>query len=270
MPITPSWYFKGRKCCKCGSDKTYIDGQTPKWRSCTCRKKSCTKWLCYWCFYDIQRSIHRKIKESRLKCRICGTTKTTTAWRKYVDDKGRWDGKSYMCNKCGCKKWYDDTIKPMRKCRTENIDFSKLEDLGEKDKGRAIEDVVAEVLGLENQNVVSDDFSSPFDLTIHVTHGEIQVKARALDVYNNRRKFELKTSRDYDTLVLVGMDEHWKIIEKVWIIPNEEVIEEMTINIPILGDPRYDKFEVSAIPYNNVLQENINNSKNGSEKKETN
>ena len=81
---------------------------------------------------------------------------------------------------------------PMRKCRTKDIDFNILKELNEKDKGRVIEDIVAEVLCLKNLNVVS----SPSDLTIHKKYGESQVKARSLDTENNRWKFNLNLEID--------------------------------------------------------------------------
>lgn len=54
----------------------------------------------------------------------------------------------------------------MRKCRYEDIYLKNFDDLNEKEKGRVIEDVIAEGLGVENQNVVSDDYNSPVDLRL--------------------------------------------------------------------------------------------------------
>ena len=156
MPATPSWYFKGRKCCRCGSDTTFMDGGTsPKWRGCKCGNKDCSKWLCYDCFYEIGRSGRRKIKEDRLKnikCRECGSCETYDGyWIRYKDKSDTWDEKSYVCSRCNSKKWYAETIGPMRKCRSENIYLKKFEDLSEREKGKIVEDVMAEEFGLETK-----------------------------------------------------------------------------------------------------------------------
>jgi hypothetical protein len=42
--------------------------------------------------------------------------------------------------------------------------LKNFDDLNEKEKGRIIEDVMADGLGVENQNVISDDYNSPVDL----------------------------------------------------------------------------------------------------------
>lgn len=119
--------------------------------------------MCYDCFNKDQRVVHKKIKDSRSRCYV--NTLVDDRY-KYYDDKGNWDGKSYLCKKCGSHKWYMDTIAPMRKCRTKDIDFNILKELNEKDKGRVIEDIVAEVLCLKNLNVVSDNYNSPSDSAI--------------------------------------------------------------------------------------------------------
>lgn len=279
MPKTPSWYFKGRKCCKCGSDKTHMDGGiSPKWRSCMCNKEDCTKWLCYWCFYEIQKIKRHNEKEERLKnikCYICGSDNTyNNWWIKYKDNKGIWDQKSYVCNKCYGREWYDSTIGPMRKCRHEDIYLKNFDDLNEKEKGRVIEDVMAEGLGVENQNVVSDDYNSPVDLTHHEERGSIQVKSRALDI-DNRWKFDFENIDNYDTLCLVGLNRSFRTIEEAWMIPTDELVKMLDNkikreSISIYKDrfSEYNEFKIDHKPYNDILQKRINESENIGKKRE--
>lgn len=260
MPATPAWFFKGRKCCRCGSDKTHLDGGvSPKWRSCKCGKQDCTKWLCLNCFYDIGKSERRRIKDERIKntkCCKCGSNKTYgDYWIKLRNDKGNWDEKSYICKTCHNEKFYAETIGRMRKCRSEDIYIKKFEDLSEREKGKIVEDVVAEELGLENQNVVSDNYNYPYDLTYHEEYGNIQVKARALDI-NNRWKCEFRYIHSYDTLCVVCVDSHWKTIERVLMIPTDELektlnneIERESISIYKDKFSEYNMFRTDHIPY---------------------
>lgn len=261
MPATPFWYFKGRKCCRCGSDKTHLEGGTsPKWRSCKCGKQDCTKWLCYDCFNETQRIKHGEENEKRLKkikCCKCGSDNTyRNWWVKYKDNKGNWDRKSYICKTCYNEKWYAETIGPMRKCRSEDIYSKKFEDLSEREKGKIIEDVVAEELGIENQNVVTDNYNCPCDLTYHEKYGNIQVKARAFVILENRQKFEFRNIHTYDTLCIVGVDKNWKNIEYVLMIPTDELVkmlnnevEKESISIYKDKFSAYNEFRIDHMPY---------------------
>lgn len=43
--------YKGVKCCKCGSTKTYMKSpEEPFWRTCECGKKDCTEHICDSCY----------------------------------------------------------------------------------------------------------------------------------------------------------------------------------------------------------------------------
>ncbi len=275
MPITPPWYFKGRKCCRCGSDKTHLDGGTsPKWRSCKCGKNDCTKWLCLSCFYEIGKIERRKATEDRLKnikCCECGSNKTyCDYWIKLKDNKGRWDGKSYICKTCHNKKYYSETIGPMRKCRSEDIYLKKFIDLSEREKGKLIEDVVAEELGIQNQNVVSDNYNCQCDLTYHEGHGNIQVKARAFVILENRHKFEFRNIHTYDTLCIVGVDSDWKNIEYVLMIPTDELenmlnndVEKESISIFKDKFSAYNEFRIDHVSYDKKFKKILEKFKEG-------
>jgi hypothetical protein len=151
--------------------------------------------------------------------------------------------------------WYAEMRGPMRKCRSEDIYLKRFGDLSEREKGKIIEDVVAEELGLENQNVVSDNYNCPCDLTYHKEYGNIQVKARALDI-SNRCKFEFRNIHTYDTLCLVCVGRYWKVVEYVLMIPTDELtnmlnneVEKESISIYKDRFSQYNDFKVDHIPY---------------------
>lgn len=189
---------KYKKCCKCGSNETYI-------------------------------------RPSGYPC-----------WFMDYNDKGDWTGK-YVCHKCYHRydnNSTDNLIKSMRKCRNKGI--SKYSNTG---KGFIGEQIVANVRGLKNCNIEKDDFNFKFDLH-DPEYGRVQVKTHVL----NREGWSFSNIKleNYDTIILLCMDEYRKNIERVYIIPSVCVVGPTGITIvkyPSRGF-RYEKFRVDERPYN--------------------
>lgn len=62
---------------------------------------------------------YRISKSKRIKCCICGINKTNWNWRRYYDEKGCWDRKSYICKTCYTKDYHkkEDKNRYIRKYR---------------------------------------------------------------------------------------------------------------------------------------------------------
>lgn len=73
MTRKPSGYFKGRKCCICGSDRTYINcSDTPVWSRCRCNRKDCTKFICHSCEHKrYEKESHNSLTNRRKRAQDC-------------------------------------------------------------------------------------------------------------------------------------------------------------------------------------------------------
>lgn len=167
----------------------------------------------------------RWVDYSVRKCCKCGSD-STSYWRRYYDEKGNWDRKSYICNKCYTKiqndlpNSYNNARKIVCNCRTGHyIDDDRY-------KGRICENVVAIILELKNYNDILDNYNAPFDLSTHHLYGRISVKGRALngrDMWEiTFRDSEMKTD-NFDTLIFLCIDKGWKNIDRVYIIPRSYI-----------------------------------------------
>lgn len=177
------------------------------------------------------------------------------AFREY-DKCGKKTGK-WLCKSCWDKDPMSDNtrnlVKSMARCRI--IGFDK-----NYSKYRTImsEAVVAKFLRCEYTNIEMDDFNHRIDLRDKML-GCIDVKAVSPD---DRDYFGFRTRRkcDCDTYVCLGMDETWKNVEAVYIVPNNEEI----IGISMIKVARYkkfgsiyDRYEVDPKPYNDIYHDLI-------------
>lgn len=245
--------FKGRKCRKCGNDKTKMEYHNPKWYKYYDEKGYWNGgYICYDCYWEIGE---RKNIDERT-CNICegGTyidRNGIPIWRKNRDEKGNWDGHSFLCTICYERfnpNSKNNLLKSVALCRNEEISIS-----GKKDKGRIGEDIVSITLGLKNQNDISNNYNSPFDLFFHPKYGKIGVKIRG-QLYNYEWNFsDINSDGDYDTILLLCMDNNkpWKNVDRVYAIPIEAINVKC---ISIYKNPSrrawYDEFRIDEKPYN--------------------
>lgn len=255
------------KCRICGGDKTCIlsDGR-PIWIKDKNVKKEWTgKFICYWCNYQKERICH-KCKASNVRI-----------YRHY-DSNGYWTGKfsCYNCHiglinvRCGsCNKYinrsyYEElnsggnptgrTIcgtcipKISADCRNKNLDPDVPTGIG-----YMTEMLVAKFLGIKTCFDAANNFNyTTFDIYDHEDFGKIDVKGASFT--NNGWYFRINKNRKCDFFFCVGYDKHRKNIEKVYIIPNEEYVNnkvQLYINI---NDTDYEFFREDPKPWNDLFR----------------
>lgn len=236
---------KDRKCCNCENDNSYIGNVAPRWRGHKCNKDCCTGYLCYYCYNDIEREKTAIIANERHICYICRVNKTIN-WHKYKDGKGDWNGKSYMCHEC-----YRDITILLKKGECPIDSTTGI--------GLIIESVIAKVRKIKNYNIEIDNFGSPFDLFLDSEFKIIQVKSRTLK--NGRWRLGYCGDADFDTLFFVCLDKDRKNIERIYVIPWEDVVK--TTNIEIVKNPSrctwYDNvnnaYRIDESPYNDTYHD---------------
>lgn len=228
-------YWVGRVCHRCGNSNTCNNfGGNPLWYRYIDEKDSWDgrSYLCCKCYTHIRR--HGFSEKPEKICCECGSRDTYvyndySAWHNHKCDKKCCT--KYLCHKCYTRNYQkndpysqNNIMKRILPCRTENIYVKSFDRLSDNDKGRIGEDIVAITLGLENQNDKSNNYCSPFDLTIHPKYGRIQVKIRSLNVIENFWDFNVGIG-EFDTLFVVCMDHYrpWKIVERVYAIPYDNV-----------------------------------------------
>lgn len=260
--------LKNKKCVKCGSIETYIN---PEGYDLWARfYDNVGKWdgksyLCNLCSQRVKQELVsreiKRIKEKRLierKCVLCECAKTIR-WYKYYEDK-KWLGR-YLCKKCYMKNYnaeyncHNNIKKSLRNCRICDIDLSKFETFTENEKGRIGEDIVAETLNLENQNIISDNYTAPFDLVD--SHGiRFQIKISTFDNVNRNWDFTIGYEHKFDILIILCMDKErpWKDVKRVYVIPEKcnELYGKRYISIFEGIESKWERYRVDEEPYNDA------------------
>lgn len=256
-------------CCKCQDDVTdskkcmrYYD-EKGNWdgESYLCNK--CYKRTYYSPTYE-ERQKYRDEKFKNRVCYICGSKDTyvgnsgTPAWSKYIDKRGKWDKKSYICKKCNRKKILEieridpdshyNFMKSNSKYRMKGFDIDN-----SRDRFIIFEAVVCKVHGITDLNIDMDNFNLPIDVE-HEKYRTIDVKWGSPDGgddwgFHTRRKWNC------DHYFCMGVDENWKNVEVVLIVPNEgwiTDISQITIARYPIQTSKYDRFKVDPKPYNDA------------------
>lgn len=260
---------KGRKCHICKSDNTYIspDGY-PGWYKDYDNKGNFTgEYLCHMCHLEIEKEKNKKIRELRLKkrvCCICGNNDThisnsgTYQWLKYRNEKGDWDGKSYMCYWCWGKNYQRNNpdsqhniLRSISNCRTGeyNVDNTNL-------KGLIGELIITRVHKAKNANIDDDNFKSKFDLIDDYKYGIVQVKTRSLYLKKYEWYYDIGIDSEFDTLFLVCMDENepWNKVSRIYAIPNKELFGKTSVTISLNGI-KWEEFRINEKLYDSTYQD---------------
>lgn len=266
---------RARVCVVCGSNKSSgswgriinDDGNwTGEWRCNKCRSR----------YYNNLPDSHNNVKkimaginkEKYLRerdkriCIICGTDKMFQSC-KYYDKNGVWDGKSWLCKICymedynrNSPKGYDNTLKPLMNCRTKIIDLSRFDNISDKEKGTIIEEIVCRTIKVGNRNIGDNNFGSETDTYRHPIYGYVEIKGRTLRI-DKKWDFGGIQNKKSDTLIIVCMDrnEPWKNVDRVYIIPMDELFD--ITGITIYKDTRlivskWEKFRIDEGPFNDT------------------
>lgn len=174
-------------------------------------------------------------------------------FREY-DKKGNWNG-NWNCPDCYQK--YDPNSshnidKERRDFRNDNLNQNS-----PTGKGYICEQITCIARGIKNLNIEKDNFNVPIDHSIDPEYGIVQSKCA---IYNSiYRMWKLHTEneqeKDFDYLFIYCMSKDMKNIERVYIIPWEEVIKRKSISIvknPSKGIQWYEKYRVDEKPYNDI------------------
>lgn len=146
---------------------------------------------------------------------------------KDYDEEGNWDGKSYLCWSCYMKKYNKDR-NARANWRTGNL--SRYSPSG---KGFIGAQIVAKTYGIYDCNIIMDNFNFYIDLSKHSEYGYVEVKTATLNIERGNWKFALKMWKQFDTLILVCMDQYepWKNVKRVYAIPCEYVMNQIGVTI---------------------------------------
>lgn len=264
---------EGRKCVKCGNTETYVtkhgyecwakyydrDGEWDKksymCNSCSQRAKQEAR------TYEINC-----IKSYRLKERKCVKCENIDVqhWYAYYDENGN-KTNMFMCKNCYMKDYnkktdsYNSIRKTVCNCRLNtDIDLSKFDEFNDRIKGRIGEDIVSYTLEIDNQNSVSDNYNSLYDLVYHNKYGKIEVKTASFGIHNTSWDSTLDIEHNFDTLVILCMDNEkpWRHVKMVYIIPEDcsELYGQRYISIykNPSRESKWDKFRVDEKPYNDT------------------
>lgn len=220
---------------------------------------------------QIKMAIHENVKRYRdygirrcCKCEDNETNKNydgTPHW--YYCSCGKSDCTGYLCNKCKMKFYHNmpdshkNLRKIMQKCR---INISTDSDTG---KGIIIEAIIAKVRNLKLVCIEEDNLDAKLDLFPDFEYGTIQAKGRRLThdrLNGDLWMFDTHGVEVCDTVFLFCMNDTWKHIERIYIIPSEYIVHVTGITIyknPSRGD-KYEEYRMKDIkPYIDVYRDLI-------------
>lgn len=171
---------------------------------------------------------------------------------KYFDEKEDWDGKSWICNSCYMKDYNKD--------RNDNADWrtGNLSRYSPSGKGFIGAQIIARTLGIDDCNIIMDNFNFYIDLGKHSEYGYIEVKTATLDIECGEWTFALKLWKQFDTLILICMDQYepWKNVKKVYAIPYEHVMNNKGITITDITSKysrlKWESFKIDEKPFNDT------------------
>lgn len=194
------------------------------------------------------------------KCCKCGQDLVLGNFNgRYYDDKGIWDRKSWLCNKCRCKDFNDKTRKPLMKSRTGRLSIDSSTGIGLIGEG-----VFIKVRGAKNCNILKDNLDLEYDC-FDDKYGKTQIKTRGMVLVCRINRSEYRwcfsniRSENYDTIVLFCIDKFRKKIDKIYIIPSEYVNGvSITIYERLLSrSSRWEEFRLHDISAYNDAYQNI-------------
>lgn len=196
-------------------------------------------------FYRIHRFKGRK-------CRKCGNDISDPSrdnhGTRYLDDKGNWDGKSWLCNCCYMKDYNKD--------RNDNADWrtGNLSRYSPSGKGFIGAQIVARTLGVDDCNIIMDNFNFYIDLGKHSKYGYIEVKTATLDIECGEWSFILNLWKQ----ILVCMDQYepWKNVKKLYAISYGYVINNKGITITDITSKysklKWERFKIDEKPFDDT------------------
>lgn len=270
MPRRYPGYFNGRKCCVCGSDKTFIKNTgSPLWFN---EKTGVNngRFVCYDCHHGI-------IRYEKRVCRICGSKDTyikpdgTPLWYRYYDNKGDWDRKSFLCDKCGIRhdpNSYYNLRKYMAMCRTGNLD--KDIEVGIGTLGECVVANVLKIRDCKNCDILDSNFNSHKPCDLIYESKRIEVKSPSF--INNYWQAYIGSAHHFDRLFILCFSIDRIHINRVYIVPLSEnklsgedsiyVYEDFSILSKISKYEWIENYRVDEQIYDNMYNFILSNLRN--------
>lgn len=251
------------RCIFCGSTKTtrWIkhhndkggwDRKSYKCNACYRRiKKFGTPYI-----EDIKKERFKKYEVR--KCCRCGSNKTYTnsrhipGWIKDRDDNGDWT-LEWICGLCYGNDYQKNNPNSQHNLRKDvaNIRTGNSNIDGSHYKGLVGELTVCKTLGAKNRNIEDNNFRSYVDTFYHEKYGEIQIKTKCHNPDYNHWAVNVTGDSRFDTAIILCMDNDMKNIERVYVIPHDEIGSGITIT---RCGKKWEKFRIDETPFRNTYQ----------------
>lgn len=217
------------------------------------------RWLCNKCYLKDYFKIGNRdiIYYNRTNtCDECGDKLIPGKACREYNKEGNWTGR-WLCKICyyniDYKDRYDsqnNVIKRIRDFRIGNLDPNS-----ETGKGYIFQQITCKARKIEDLNIKDDNFHSPIDHSRDSELGIIQTKGA---VYNPISKiwslsFQTEQGKEFDYLIVYCMSRDMKNVERVYIIPIEEIDKRIGLTIyknSITG--WYNKYRVDEKLYNDA------------------
>lgn len=263
----PKINSKNARCHLCGTTETskwlrYYD-KKGNWDGKSLLCNTCYKKTRYTLpnGYDDEYKRYKQKKYENMTCCLCGNTDTyvyqgAPRWSRHIEENGYWDGKSYMCSYCDGKKKQErsDSQNSARKS-VSNWRIGELGIYTQNGKGIIGEMIVARVRKVEIVAIKMDGLRNKIDIVDDPEFGIIQVKTKTLK--NGKWSVGNYVNEEiFDHLVLICMDEYWKIVERIYVIPRRELIDRT--GIAIVKNPSrptwYSCYKIDETCYNDAYQ----------------
>lgn len=171
--------------------------------------------------------------------------------REYNTD-GSLTGK-WLCGECGT----NDLQKKLADSRTGNLN-----PYSSKAKGDILEEVTCKVHGVKNLNIEDNNFTSSLDHSRDPKYGILQTKGAIYDP--NRKSWHNRVNnehgKDFDNIIFYCISRNMKNIDRIYIIPWEEIY--IRKNIEIIEEPSkggwYEEYRIDEKPYNDAYHKILN------------
>lgn len=192
-------------------------------------------------------------------------------------NKQKWTGR-YLCINCWRKIYYKhiekenqhsfyNVMKRMKDSRINNLDPNS-----SHGKGYIYEQITARTRNIKNLNVEEDNFNFPID-HIDPEYGILQSKGTTYNILEKRWNtcWINEQKKEFDNLILYCLSKDGKNVERVYIIPNKEVLLRTGLTIVKYPTKKrfieqwYEKYRVDEKPYNDVYHKILDEINNGND-----
>lgn len=210
---------------------------------------------------------HKKTNFTNVECCKCGKKNLNSKIALRERKRGDWTG-NWLCKSCYSKDYEknnpnsrNNLIKSLYDSRTRNLDPNS-----NKAKGDVSQLITCRNFNVKDLNIENDNFHTPIDHSEHPLLGILQSKGSTLLMrYIGSIKYEYwsfciinEVDKNFDYLVVYCFSDDRKNIERVYIIPQEEIIKRSSFIIYNNDHSHwYDKYRTDEKSYNKIYH-NIN------------